>query len=249
MTNTVGPRPPRRSPSSEARRCSARHSSEHASSVAGTRIIPPPKTTTMKLTSPPAMCLIALLALTSVIHAGFISGSINFSSSPDGGIIVHDSGENLTTNLAAAAGIQSWTLAEVEARSGSFDPVADGTIVSFLQPWIFNDDTSTMPLWTIAGPEGFTFNLTSFTKVHHSKYFLAIRGTGILTANGFEDTPATWWFTTQGVAADQKFSWSSVTVAEKVPDGGTTLLLLCGSLLGLHGLRCHNSGNRLARFL
>jgi len=99
-----------------------------------------------------------------------------------------------------------------------------------------------MPLWTIAGPEGFTFNLTSFSTVFQSSRFLAIRGTGILTANGFNDTPATWWFTTQGVAVENKFTWSSSTVAVAVPDGGTTIILLGGSLLGLFGLRRHFEG-------
>jgi hypothetical protein len=185
------------------------------------------------------MCLIALMALTSATQAGFIKGSINFSSSHDGGIILQDAGENVTTKLAAAAGIKDWTLAEVEERSGSFEPVANGSAVVFLQPWRFDPLSSPMPLWTTGGPEGFTFHLISSSMVHHSKHFLAIRGTGILTANGFNDTPATWWFTTQGVAADHKFSWSSSTVAAKVPDGGTSILLLGGSLLGLHGLRRH----------
>jgi hypothetical protein len=183
------------------------------------------------------MCLIALLALTSATQADFISGSINFSSAAGGGIIPQDSAEILTTNLAAAAGIKSWTLAEVDEGSGSFDTVVDGTSVFFPQPWTFDPFSPMTPLWTIAGPEGFTFNLISSTTVYQSRHFLAIRGTGILTANGFKDTPATWWFTTQGVAAENKFSWSSSTVAAAVPDGGTTLILLGGSLLGLLGLR------------
>lgn len=181
------------------------------------------------------MCLIALTALTSATQAEFISGSINFSSAAGGGIILQDSAGNVTTNLASAAGIKSWTLSEVEEGSGSFDTVVDGTSVFFPQPWIFNPSTSMTPLWTIAGPEGFTFNLNSSTTVFQSKYFLAICGTGMLTANGFQDTPATWLFTTQGVAAEGKFSWSSATFA--VPDGGTTIVLLGGSLLALHGLR------------
>jgi len=181
------------------------------------------------------MCLIALMALTSATQADYISGSINFSSAAGGGIILQDSAGNVTTNLAHAAGIKEWTLAEVEEGSGSFDTVVDGTTVSFLQPWLFDPLASAAPLWTIAGPENFTFNLTSSTTAYQSPYFLAIRGTGILTGNGFEDTPAEWWFTTQGVAAGSKFTWSSTTIA--VPDGGSTIILLGGSLLGLFGLR------------
>ena len=182
------------------------------------------------------------MALVSATQAEFISGSINFSSTAGGGIILQDSAGNVTTNLAAATGIKAWTLAEVEESSGSFDTVADGTSVFFTQPWIFNPSSSMTPLWTIAGPEGFTFNLISSTTVYQSQYMLAIRGTGILTANGFDSTPATWRFTTQGVAAENKFSWSSSTVA--VPDGGATILLLGGSLLGLHGLRRRFKGRQ-----
>jgi hypothetical protein len=187
------------------------------------------------------MCLIALMALTSATQAALISGAVNFSSTAGGGILLQDSAGNVTTNLGAATGIKSWTLSEVEEGSGSFDTVADGTAVLFPSPWIVN---SSALLWAIAGPEAFTFNLTSCTTVFHSQYFLAIRGTGMLTANGFEATPATWWFTTQGVAAENKFSWSSsifaspdITPFTPVPDGGTTIILLGGSLLGLHGLR------------
>jgi hypothetical protein len=183
------------------------------------------------------MCLIALMALTSATQADFISGSINFSSAAGGGIILQDSAGNVTTNLAAAAGTKDWTLAEVEEGAGSFDPVVDGASVFFMQTWIFGPLASSTPLWKIAGPEDFTFNLTSSPTVYQRPYFLAIRGTGMLTGNGFEDTPAEWWFTTQGVAAGNKFTWSSCTVAVAVPDGGNAIILLGGSLLGLLGLR------------
>lgn len=85
----------------------------------------------------------------------------------------------------------------------------------------------------------FAFHLASATAFYQSSHFPAIRGNGMLTGNGFEDRPATWWFTTQGVAADDKFNWSSGAVALVVPDGGTSIILLGGSLLGLHGLRRH----------
>lgn len=181
------------------------------------------------------MCLIALMAPTLAAKADYISGSVNFSSAAGAGIILKDSAENLTTNLGAAEGIMDWTFSEVEQGSGSFDIVPDGTTVSFLQPWLFDSPFSVGPLWTIAGPQAFTFNLTSSTTVYQSPDFLAVRGTGVLTGNGYQDTPAEWWFTTQGAAADKKFSWSSATIS--VPDGGSTVILLGGSLFGLFGLR------------
>ena len=126
-------------------------------------------------------------------------------------------------------------MSEVEEGSGSFDSVTDGTTVSFLKPWLFDPLAPAAPLWEIDSPENFRFNLTSTTTVYKSPYFLAIRGNGFLSGNGYQDTPAEWWFTTQGVAAQNKFTWSSTAIS--VPDGGSTLILLGGSLLGLFGLR------------
>ncbi len=189
------------------------------------------------------MALVALFAFTSAAPAAFINGSINFSSGAGGGIIFQDSAGNLTTDLAAATGIQSWLLSEVEEGSGSFDIVPDGSAVVFSQPWVFNPSTSKTPLWTIVGPDNFSFNLLSSTIAFQNGSFLAIKGTGTLTGTNFEDTSGTWLFTTQGAAAESKFSWSSAAVSlgttpfsNPVADGGTTLALLFGSLLGLCAL-------------
>lgn len=179
----------------------------------------------------------AMLVLTSATQAEFISGSINFSTASGGGIVFQDSAGNVTPNIGAATGIQSWSLAEVEEGSGSFDTVIDGTAVFFSQPWVFNPSTSMTPLWTIAGPENFKFNMSSSTTVFQNGSFLGIQGTGTLTGTGFEDTAGTWLFTSQGAAAKNKFSWSSSAAANAVPDGSTSIVLLGGSLLGIFGLR------------
>jgi hypothetical protein len=143
----------------------------------------------------------------------------------------------VTTSLAAATGIQSWTLAQVDDGTGSFNTISGGTAVVFAQPWIFNPSTPESPLWTIASLDGFTFNLATSTIAFQNGFFLAIEGTGTLTGTNFEPTPGTWLFTTQGGAASSKFSWSSSSVSSAVPDGGTTLALLSGALLGLGGIR------------
>lgn len=186
------------------------------------------------------MALVALFALASAAQAEFITGSINFSSGVGGGVTLQNSAGNVTTNLAAATGVLSWSLAEVEEGTGSFDTVIDGSAVIFSAPWVFNPSTSKSPLWTIVGPENFTFDLASSTTIFQNGAFLAIEGTGTLTGIRFDATPGTWLFTTQGAASESKFSWSSSTTAEgatAVADGGTTLALLGGSLLGLFGLR------------
>ena len=84
-------------------------------------------------------------------QAAFVDGAINFSSGANGGITLQDSAGNITTNLAIAAGIQSWLVPEVDSSSGSFIIVPDGQAITFSQPWVFAPSTPMNPLWTIVG--------------------------------------------------------------------------------------------------
>lgn len=163
-----------------------------------------------------------------------IVGSINFSSGANGGIILQDSAGNMTTDLAAAAGIQSWLFPKVDNSSGSFVSVPDGQAVSFSQPWVFAPSTPMTPLWTIVGFGDFTFNLSSSTITFQDSDFLTVSGTGTLTGTNFDPTPGTWYFSTQGVATDNKFSWSSSSAA--VPEVGTSAVL-SGAFLWICFLR------------
>jgi len=152
-----------------------------------------------------------------------IDGAINFSSGANGGIILQDLNGNITVNPLVATGIQSWLFPKVDSSSGSFISVPDGQAVSFSQPWVFAPSTPMTPLWTIVGFGNFTFNLSSATIVFQDSDFLLVSGTGILTGDNFSPTPGTWDFSTQGVATESKFSWSSSTAA--VPEMGTPALL------------------------
>ena len=176
----------------------------------------------MKLTSKIGSAF-AAVALGSSAHSATIIGSINFSSGANGGIILQDSAGNITTNPAMAVGVQSWLFPKVDTRSGSFISVPNGQSVAFSQPWIFTPSTPMSPLWTIVGFGDFTFNLASSTIARQDNDFLLIEGTGTLTGTDFEPTPGKWFFSTQGVATESKFSWSSSTTA--VPEGGTAALL------------------------
>ena len=176
----------------------------------------------------------AAVALGSTAQSATIIGTINFSSGPDGGIILQDSVGNITTNPATAAGVQTWRFPKVDTRSGSFISVPNGQSVSFSQPWIFSPSTPMTPLWTIVGVGNFTFNLVSSTIVQQDSDFLLIEGIGTLTGTDFDATPGTWFFSTQGVATDSKFSWSSTTTA--VPEVETAALL-GGALLSVCFLR------------
>jgi len=173
---------------------------------------------------------IAVVALATGAQAASIIGSINFSSGPGGGVILQDSAGNVTMDFALAAGIKEWQSPEVEVSSGSFASVPDGESVGFTQPWIFDPSTAAAPLWSIAGFGDFAFILSTATIGFRDSNFLLISGTGTLTGNNFDPTPATWTFTTQGVATDGKFSWSSTT--EAVPETGAPALLGTALLWG-----------------
>jgi len=183
----------------------------------------------MKLKSNIGITL-AVVAFASGAHAASVIGSINFSSGPGGGVILQDSAGNVTTDLALAAGIKEWQLAEVETSSGSFISVADGESVVFSQPWVFDPSSPMNPLWSIEGFGDFTFNLFSTTIELRNSNFLLISGTGIITSSNFDATPATWFFSTQSGATDGKFSWSSTTQA--VPETGVPALLGAALLAG-----------------
>jgi hypothetical protein len=181
--------------------------------------------------------VIAAIALGFPAKAASITGVINFSSAGGGGVVLQDAGALATTNMSAAFGIQSWLLPQVDTRSGSFVSVPQGAPVTMTLSWIFNPSTPVNPLWLIPGPDNFAFQLASATIEFQNASFLLISGTGTLTRNGIDATPATWEFTTQGVATEGKFSWSSTTTA--IPELGTPALF-CATMLGACILRRRN---------
>jgi hypothetical protein len=179
---------------------------------------------------------LAAMALASAVQAASVIGSINFSSGAGGGVILQNAGGFATTDIPDAAGIQSWLVPQVDGQSGSFVSVPSGQSVSMPLTWIFTPSTPLSPLWTIAGPDNFAFHLASAI-VELQTDVLLISGTGTLTGTGFDDTPATWFFSTQGAATDDKFGWSSSTTA--IPEFGTPALF-SAALLGVCLLRRRN---------
>ena len=97
-------------------------------------------------------------------------------------------------------------------------------------PWIFTPSTFTPGLWSVLGfgpqGQGFTFDLMSATVVDQTATFLNITGTGIIRADGFDDTVATWAFTVQNAGGNQDFFSFSANSATGVPDGGSAVALL-----------------------
>lgn len=204
-----------------------------------TKLEPNSYNTFMKQRSIVATAL-AAIALGSSVQAASVTGSINFSSGAGGGVILQNAGGMATTNISEAIAIQLWLLAQVDGRDGSFISVTGGDPVSMPSTWIFSPSTPLSPLWTIPGQDNFAFHLATATVELQQAGVLLISGTGTLTGAGFDDTPASWLFSTQGVAVDGKFSWSSSTTA--IPEFGSTALF-SAALLGTCLLRRRNQSH------
>jgi PEP-CTERM motif len=165
----------------------------------------------------------AAIALGSSAHAAFIIGSITMSSNSGGGVTLQDSLGIATTSISNATGVQSWLFPKVDSTSDSFSTVPITQAVSFPQTWVFDPSSLVSPLWTIVGSDNFAFHLSSAEVLLKDDDFLIIEGTGTLTGNGYEETPADWIFVAQGAPTAGGFTWTSTTTA--VPEPATPALL------------------------
>ena len=106
-----------------------------------------------------------------------------------------------TTSLATATTVNVWRaefgmagFLNVASVTGAYSVIPLGSMAVMAAPWVFNPSAPTPALWSVSG---FTFDLTSDVVVLQTATFLDIRGSGIVTAPGFDPTPAHWAFTTQ----------------------------------------------------
>jgi hypothetical protein len=147
------------------------------------------------------------------------------------------------TSLSAATGIDfNPNLFGVTSASGSFlgvNYLAPGSIKDFqFDPGFgINDGSngvtsvaSIVDFWTIGG---FSFELQSIVRAptNDPENFLALQGTGLISASGFADTLGTWVFTSNSISTGT-FSWSAGSAA--VPEPGMLILLGTG-LMALAG--------------
>ncbi|MBL9192223.1 MAG: hypothetical protein JNJ82_07680 [Opitutaceae bacterium] len=170
--------------------------------------------------------LTAALMATSMSFALPITGSLDFSGGAkfDG------------TTLDDATKVLSWTSVNVTPLGVTVGSALDTTInpgdsVSMTNAWTFGAGTAN--LWTVGG---FTFDLGTSTVIFQDVDFLSIKGTGVLTGNGYDSTPGSWFFTSQGRGIGEgNFSFSATTRADaaSVPDAGASGLLFGSALAGL----------------
>lgn len=86
----------------------------------------------------------------------------------------------------------------------------------------------------------YSFDLSSLTVVSQDNSFLNITGTGTLDITGFDPTPGAWSFTIDQSLGSKSLTYNFGFAAQNsaaIPDGGLTIALLGGALIGLRGLR------------
>ena len=147
-------------------------------------------------------CLVRTIL--AVLAAGLVSSAL-FTQEAQAAPVTGDIGfigaaHFNTTSLATATRVQTWRNCNgvlgltVSNVTGVYVAIPLGSNATMAVPWTFNPSTAAPGLWSVGG---FTFDLTSDVVVLQTATFLNITGTGIVSGNGFDPTPAHWAFTTQ----------------------------------------------------
>ena len=119
--------------------------------------------------------------------------------------------------------------------SGDFAGISAGTQAAMAQPWIFNPSTPTPGLWSVGG---FTFDLLSSTTVTQNASSLHIKGTGIVSGNGFDPTAMGWSFTIVNPGGEPSTTFSfTARGSTAAPDTGSAVVLLGLALTGIEVMR------------
>lgn len=185
-------------------------------------------------------CVTVLLAVglfSQEAQADKIAGNINFA----GGALFD------TNSAATATGITSWSGGQLAAllsledkpfvlgADGAFAGLA-GEAVTFAAPWSF--DSGASPFWSVGD---FTFTLLYSAITSQSGTVgngaVIVKGYGLLTAAGFEDTYALFTFSSQDPAAGTPAAFSFSAGSSTVPDGGSGVALLGIALVSVEGFR------------
>lgn len=182
--------------------------------------------------------VLAAVAATICFNTGVQATSVNGSITFTGGVTLD------TSSAGTATAVTSWT-----GTSGSGSPivltdagdfatfVSPGATVAFASPWSFNSG-ALASFWSVGG---FTFDLISSVISGQSTHAVSVAGTGTVSGNGFDPTSIIWNWSTQDPSSGHKvtgepvfsFSAAAGAIPPTVPDGGTTMMLLGGALMGL----------------
>ena len=176
----------------------------------------------------PILCAAALCAAFldgPSAQANFITGSIGFGAS---GVTIDSVNLSTATTFSVA---NPFTTTE----SGTYASVPLETSVTF-NGFTFNPPAASVdPLWTFdIGTTAYSFDATSVTSSYNSILRQwDIGGKGIAMVTGFSDTPGEWNVNLSQTGASFVFDASEGSLPPSVPDGGSTVAMLGGAVLGL----------------
>jgi VPDSG-CTERM motif len=166
----------------------------------------------------------ALVGFSPVVQATPIAGSIGFT-----GTFIQNGGTPGDLTTATSMTIDSTAIG---TTTGSF---AGASLVSFASPIAVNPAVGLTALWSVlVGSITYTFTSTSEAQNLTTATALHLTGDGVITdGNAADATPGTWQLGF-GKSGDS-FQWQSTAATDtgKVPDSGSTAVLLGAGLCGL----------------
>ena len=168
----------------------------------------------------------AVVCLTGIAQATPITGNIGFS----GAVQLNSA----TANTATAA--TAWYNTVAASPSGSFVGIVnngDAVSMTGATPWNFNTG-ALANFWSV---DGFSFNLASSSIYSQVGGFLNVLLAGTVIGNGFTATAFNGTFQVADPASSGPQTFTERLSFNSVPDGGTTVMLLGGALMGLALLR------------
>lgn len=174
--------------------------------------------------------MVALALAVGTASAGSIVGSINF----DGGTVTLNGPVTTATAITSFGGATVVNNNFGVAPTGNFAGTGGAAVTFKASGFTFSPSLSpspVVPLWTFTvGGTTYSFDLTSVVSSVGVGPSLNLAGTGVAHITGFDDTVATWTFSTTG-ANPPVFGFVAGTTA--APDGGTTAMFLGAGLTGL----------------
>jgi hypothetical protein len=170
-----------------------------------------------------SMALAGALMAGTVVNANPITGSISINGTPTlNGPFATATADTGNSSVSVAA-----------SPTGTFAGLG-GTPVTTFAPFAFTG-ASVSPLWSFkVGTTTYSFDLTTDSVLFRTGSDIVLGGSGTLNVTGLTSTPATW---TLSIPNEGSLSFSESTGAVTVPDGGLTVSLLGGTLLGLGAFR------------
>jgi len=169
-----------------------------------------------------AATVTAAVCLTGIAQATPITGNIGFS----GAVQLNSA----TANTATAA--TAWFNTVAASPVGTFAGIVnngDAVSMTGATPWSFNSG-ALANFWSV---DGFKFNLTSSSIYSQVGGFLNVLLAGTVSGNGFDTTTFNGTFQVADPASGGPQTFTERLSFNSVPDGGTTVMLLGGALMGL----------------